>query len=55
LTRQRYVERCRGWFGNKPGEVAAYDGAWKALEESALDPGRSADLIAMISKEISNA
>jgi transcriptional regulator with XRE-family HTH domain len=51
-----YSESLTGaLYLDKPAEVAAYDGAWKALEDSALDPGRSADLIAMIAKEIDNA
>ncbi|WP_326556714.1 helix-turn-helix domain-containing protein [Micromonospora sp. NBC_01796] len=51
-----YCESLTGaLYLDKPTEVATYDGAWKALEDSALDPGRSADLIAMIAKEIDNA
>ncbi|MEQ4302881.1 helix-turn-helix transcriptional regulator [Plantactinospora sp. B6F1] len=39
---------------DRPTEVAAYAKAWRALEALALDPSRSADLIAMIAKECSD-
>ncbi|MDW5323549.1 helix-turn-helix transcriptional regulator [Plantactinospora sp. KLBMP9567] len=48
-----YSESLTGaLYLDKPAEVAAYAKAWRAIEEAALDPARSADLIAMIGKEI---
>ncbi|MFK3982627.1 helix-turn-helix domain-containing protein [Micromonospora sp. NPDC050397] len=51
-----YCEALTGaLYLDKPAEVAAYDAAWDALDELALDPGQSADLIAKIAKEVEDA
>ncbi|WP_329109124.1 helix-turn-helix domain-containing protein [Micromonospora sp. NBC_01699] len=51
-----YVEALTGaLYLDKPAEVAVYDDAWDALDKLALDPGRSADLMTMIAKEIDDA
>jgi transcriptional regulator with XRE-family HTH domain len=50
-----YSESLTGsLYLDKPAEVAAYSGAWTALEGLSLDPARSADLIAKIAKETGN-
>ncbi|RKR87897.1 helix-turn-helix protein [Micromonospora pisi] len=50
-----YSESLTGaLYLDKPSEVRTYSGAWKVLEGLTLDADRSADLIAMISKESSN-
>jgi hypothetical protein len=48
-----YSESLTGaLYLDKPAEVATYAKAWRSLEEVALDLSRSADLIAMIGKEM---